>query len=79
MARVPFKMGLPAVAARAFVRDGKSYAVGDPFPYEALGLAHFDVSGLWLADLINFVPAETSPSPVPQPAAKREKHHHKRW
>lgn len=49
-----------AVTATEFTFAGVVYKVGDPFPHAVLKVTTFDLTGLWLADLIRFAPPPAS-------------------
>lgn len=78
MARVPFKMGLAAKVSRPFVHAGTKYVKDAPFPYVELKLTPWDMWGLWLANLVDFVP-DVVAAPVVAKQSEQRKDKPQKW
>lgn len=71
-----YQYGAPALCARAFIAKGHSYAKGDLFDYKGLKLDESNVSGMWSAEMIDFV--DSPPAALAAPASVPSKQQQQR-
>lgn len=52
--------GVAAVVRAPFIARGVHYVAGDKFDYAKIGIDEANVRGLWIKELIDFVPSKVN-------------------